>query len=149
MTPANIIDSFTKKPPTKQQLRIKQKKLRKKLQQKLLPQEDEYIKNMTSLKLITKITKQRITTDKIRWLKTLDDKEHFRQVEKMNQAHHIDIPEEEQQIMDRVYDTQRQEKARQENTKNDKILYDSLLQVIHQTKDTTDKIGIIALCKSD
>ena len=50
--------------------------------------------------------------------------------------------------MDRVYDTQRQEKARQEHTKNDKILYDSLLQVIHQTKDTTDKIDIIALCNT-
>ena len=111
-TPENIIDSSTQKPPTKQQLRIKQKKLRKKLQQKLLPQEDEYIKNMTSLKLITEITKQRITTDKIWWLKTLEDKEHDRQVDKKWEVHiddNIYVPEEEQQMIDRVDDAQRQE----------------------------------------
>ena len=102
---------------------------------------------MTSLKLVTEITKQRITTDKIWWMKILEDKYHDRHVEKRNRDTHIDIPKEEQHMIDQMDDTRRREEAKQENTKNDKILYDSLLQVIHQIKDTTDKIDIIALCK--
>ena len=125
---------------------------------KLLQREEEYIKNLTSLKLITEITKQRVTTDKIRWLEVLEHKEHDRQVDKENNStkdwekyweDHIDIPKEEQQMIEQSEDDRRQQEARREDKKNDQILLDLLLQFICQPKpiDTSDTIaGIIKLC---